>query len=154
MNLRLFEKSKCGPLEVKMRFGDYLKSKRKQKNVTQEDLARALGVSSVFIHQLETGKVDAPCFERCQQIAEILGILIDELWNVAKKERLRRFMEREGISENGFEVLTDAERALVKLFRSLDKDTRRDFGGMVYMILRRTQDEGVQEILEEFMKCA
>ena len=137
-----------------MRFGDYLKSKRKHKNVTKEDLARALGVSSVFIHQLETGKVDAPSFERCQQIAEILEVSIDELWNVAKKERLRRFMEREGISQDGLEVLTEAERTLVKLFRSLDGDTRRDFGGMVYMVLRRYQDEGVQEILEEFMKCA
>src|SRR5919109_882880 len=107
-----------------MRFGDYLKNKRKQKNVTQEDLARALGVSSVFIHQLETGKVDAPSFERCQQISEILGTSINELWNVSKKERLRRFMEREGISEDGLELLTEAERALVKLFRSLDEDTK------------------------------
>lgn len=137
-----------------MRFGDYLKNKRRQKNITQEDLARALGVSSVFIHQLETGKVDAPSLERCQQIAEILEIPIDELWNVAKKERLARFMEREGISEDDFEVLTEAERILIKLYRILDGDTRRDFGGMVYMLLRRFQNEGVQEILEEFIKCA
>jgi transcriptional regulator with XRE-family HTH domain len=137
-----------------MRFGDYLKNKRRQKNTTQEDLARALSVSSVFIHQLETGKVDAPSLERCQQIGEILEIPIDELWNVAKKERLARFMEREGISEDDFEVLTEAERILIKLYRILDGDTRRDFGGMIYMLLRHFQDEGVQEILEEFMKCA
>jgi transcriptional regulator with XRE-family HTH domain len=137
-----------------MRFGDYLKNKRRQRNITQEDLARALSVSSVFIHQLETGKVDAPSSERSQQIAEILEIPFDELWNVAKKERLARFMEREGISEDDFEVLTEVERTLIKLYRSLDGDTRRDFGGMVYMLLRRSQDEGVQEILEEFMKCA
>lgn len=137
-----------------MRFGDYLKNKRRQRNITQEDLARALNVSSVFIHQLETGKVDAPSLERCQQIVEILEIPIDELWNVAKKERLARFMEREGISEDDLEVLTEVERTLIKLYRSLDEDTRRDFGGMVYMLLRRFQDEGVQEILEEFMKCA
>ncbi|MGE5443165.1 MAG: helix-turn-helix domain-containing protein [Syntrophothermus sp.] len=137
-----------------MRFGDYLKNKRRQRNITQEDLARALNVSSVFIHQLETGKVDAPSLERSQQIAEILDIPIDELWNVAKKERLARFMEREGILEDDFEVLTEVERTLIKLYRSLDGDTRRDFGGMVYMLLRRFQDEGVQEILEEFMKCA
>jgi transcriptional regulator with XRE-family HTH domain len=137
-----------------MRFGDYLKNKRKQRNITQEDLARALGVSSVFIHQLETGKVDAPSLERCQQIAEILGVPIDELWNFARKERLKRFMEREGISEEELEVLTEGERMLVKLYRSLDDDMRRDFGGMVYMLLRHSQDEGVQEILEEFMKCA
>ncbi len=137
-----------------MRFGDYLKNKRRQKNTTQEDLARALGVSSVFIHQLETGKVDAPSLERCNQIADILEVTIDELWSVAKKERLRRFMEREGITEDDFEVLTEGERTLIKLYRSLDEDSRRDFGGMVYMLLRRSQDEGVQEILEEFMKCA
>ena len=137
-----------------MRFGDYLKNKRRQKNITQEDLARALGVSSVFIHQLETGKVDAPSLERCNQIADILKVTIDELRNVAKKERLRRFMEREGITEDDFEVLTEGERTLIKLYRSLDEDSRRDFGGMVYMLLRHSQDEGVQEILEEFMKCA
>jgi transcriptional regulator with XRE-family HTH domain len=137
-----------------MRFGDYMKNKRRQRNITQEDLARALGVSSVFIHQLETGKVDAPSLERCQQIAEILELTIDELWNVAKRERLGRFMEREGISEDDFEVLTEAERILIKLYRSLDGDTRRDFGGMVYMLLRRFQGVGVQEILEEFIKCA
>ncbi|HXG30522.1 MAG TPA: helix-turn-helix transcriptional regulator [Thermodesulfobacteriota bacterium] len=137
-----------------MRFGDYLKNKRKQKNITQEDLARALGVSSVFIHQLETGKVDAPSMERCQQIAEVLGVPIDELWNVARKERLKRFMEREGIYEEDREVLTEVERMLIKLYRSLDEDMRRDFGGMIYMLLRRSQDEGIQEILEEFMKCA
>lgn len=137
-----------------MRFGDYLKNKRKQKGITQEDMARTLSVSSVFIHQLETGKVDAPSMERCQQIADVLGVQMDELWNVARKERLRRFMEREGIYEDDREVLTEVERMLIKLYRTLDEDMRRDFGGMIYMLLRRSQNEGVQEILEEFMKCA
>lgn len=137
-----------------MRFGDYLKNKRKQRNITQEDLARALGVSSVFVHQLETGKVDAPSMDRCQQIADVLGASLNELWNVARKERLKRFMEREGIYEDDREVLTEVERMLIKLYRSLDEDLRRDFGGMIYMLLRRSQNEGVQEILEEFIKCA
>jgi transcriptional regulator with XRE-family HTH domain len=137
-----------------MRFGDYLKNKRKQKGITQEDMARTLSVSSVFIHQLETGKVDAPSMERCHQIADVLGVQMDELWNVARKERLKRFMEREGIYEDDREVLTEVERMLIKLYRTLDDDMRRDFGGMIYMLLRRSQNEGVQEILEEFMKCA
>ena len=138
-----------------MRFGDYLKSKRKQRNITQEELARSLEVSSVFVHQLETGKVDAPCMDRCHQMAAILEIEIEELWNVAKKERLKRFMEKEDIEQDSFEVLTDAEKALINLYRSLDSDMRRDFGGMIFMLLRHTKDQGVQEILEEFMKkCA
>ncbi len=138
-----------------MRFGDYLKSKRKQRNITQEELARSLEVSSVFVHQLETGKVDAPSIERCQQMAVVLEIEIDELWTVARKERLKRFMEKEEIEHESFEVLTDSEKALVNLYRSLDSDMRRDFGGMIFMLLRHTKDQGVQEILEEFMKkCA
>ncbi|MEM7008136.1 MAG: helix-turn-helix transcriptional regulator [Thermodesulfobacteriota bacterium] len=138
-----------------MRFGDYLKSKRKQRNITQEELARSLEVSSVFVHQLETGKVDAPCLDRCSQMAVILEIEIEELWNVAKKERLKRFMEKEDIEQDSFEVLTDSEKALINLYRSLDSDMRRDFGGMIFMLLRHTKDQGVQEILEEFMKkCA
>ncbi|MCK5390978.1 MAG: helix-turn-helix transcriptional regulator [Deltaproteobacteria bacterium] len=140
---------------INMRFGDYLKSKRKQRNITQEELARSLEVSSVFVHQLETGKVDAPSIERCQQMAVVLEIEIDELWTVARKERLKRFMEKEEIEQESFEVLTDSEKALINLYRSLDSDMRRDFGGMIFMLLRHTKDQGVQEILEEFMKkCA
>ncbi len=137
-----------------MKFGIYLKNKRKQKSITQEDLARALSVSSVFIHQLETGKVDAPSLERCQQMADILGLKFEELWNVARNERLNKFMEREGIFQDAVQVLTESEKMLVRLYRTLDAEMRRDFTGMIYMLLRRSENDNVQEILEEFMKCA
>jgi transcriptional regulator with XRE-family HTH domain len=137
-----------------MKFGIYLKNRRKQKNITQEDLARALNVSSVFVHQLETGKVDAPSLERCQQMADILGLKFEELWNVARNERLNKFMEREGIFQDAVQVLTESEKMLVRLYRTLDSEMRRDFTGMIYMLLRRSENDNVQEILEEFMKCA
>jgi transcriptional regulator with XRE-family HTH domain len=137
-----------------MKFGIYLKNRRKQKSITQEDLARALNVSSVFIHQLETGKVDAPSLERCQQMADILGLNFEELWNVARNERLNKFMEREGIFQDAVQVLTESEKMLVRLYRTLDSEMRRDFTGMIYMLLRRSENDNVQEILEEFMKCA
>ena len=64
-------------------------------------------------------------------------------------------MDKEEIDQESFEVLTDSEKALINLYRSLDRDMRRDFGGMIFMLLRHTKDQGVQEILEEFMKkCA
>ncbi|MGI9553470.1 MAG: helix-turn-helix domain-containing protein [Thermodesulfobacteriota bacterium] len=137
-----------------MRFGEYLKSKRKQRSVTQEDLARFLNVSSVFIHQLETGKVDAPSYERCEQLSLILKIEIEELWNVARRERLKRFMEKEDIDETNMEVLSKEEKLIVKLYRSLDDDMRKDFSGMVFMLLRHSQSEELQKVLDEFMKCA
>lgn len=137
-----------------MRFGDYLKSRRKTKNVTQEDLAKSLEVSSVYIHQLETGKVDAPSLERCEQLAAILEIKIDELWNVAKRERLKRFMDKEDIIQNNLEILTEEEKLLINLYRNLDEEMRKDFSGMIFMLLRHTQNEEVQKVLEEYMKCA
>ena len=136
-----------------MRFGEYLKSKRKQRSVTQEDLARFLNVSSVFIHQLETGKVDAPSYDRCEQLSLILKVEIEELWNVARRERLKRFMEKEDIDETNMEVLSKEEKLIVKLYRSLDDDMRRDFSGMVFMLLRHSQSEELQKVLDEFMKC-
>lgn len=137
-----------------MRFGDYLKSKRKKKRITQEDLAKYLDVSSVYIHQLETGKVDAPCFERCQQFSSILSIRVEEIWSVARAERLRKFIDKEAISEDELEVLTSGEKLLLKLYRSLDEEIRKDFTGMVFMLLRHSRDNEVRKILKEFVKCA
>ena len=137
-----------------MRFGDYLKSIRKRKKITQENLARSLDVSSVYIHQLETGKVDAPSFDRCQQISSILEVKVDEIWSVSRAERLKRFIEKEDISEQELEVLTNEEKMLVKLYRSLDGEIKKDFTGMVFMLLRHSQDKELRKILEEFVKCA
>lgn len=137
-----------------MRFGDYLKSIRKRKKITQENLARSLDVSSVYIHQLETGKVDAPSFDRCQQISSILEVKIEEIWSVSRAERLKRFIEKEDISEQELEVLTNEEKMLVKLYRSLDGEIKKDFTGMVFMLLRHSQDKKLRKILEEFVKCA
>ena len=140
--------------ELYMKFGDYLKKIRKKKKITQESLAKYLEVSSVYIHQLETGKVDAPSFDRCRQISSILGVKTEEIWSVSRAERLKRFIEKEEISEQELEVLTLEEKKLVKLYRSLDGETRKDFAGMVFMLLRRSQDKKLQKILEEFVRCA
>ncbi len=137
-----------------MKFGDYLKRIRKRKKITQENLARSLEVSSVYIHQLETGKVDAPSFDRCQQISSILGVKIEEIWSVSRAERLKRFIEKEAISEQELEVLTNEEKMLLKLYRSLDGEIKKDFAGMVFMLLRHSQDKNLRKILEEFVKCA
>ncbi len=137
-----------------MKFGDYLKKIRKRRKITQENLARSLEVSSVYIHQLETGKVDAPSFDRCRQISSILGVKIEEIWSVSRAERLKRFIEKEAISEQELEVLTNEEKMLLKLFRSLDGEIKKDFAGMVFMLLRHSQDKNLRKILEEFVKCA
>ncbi len=137
-----------------MRFGDYLKSIRKREKITQENLAKYLDVSSVYIHQLETGKVDAPSYERCEQISSILKISVEQIWSVARAEKLKKFIEKEAISEKELEVLTSEEKILLKLYRSLGGEMKKDFTGMVFMLLRHSRNKEIRKVLEEFVKCA
>lgn len=137
-----------------MTFGDYMRAKRKQKSVTQEALADYLGVSKVYVHQIETGKADSPSRERCRQIAKFLKVGFDETWKRSRQERLRKFIEREHIEKKDLEILTDEERYLVKLYRVLDDDVKKDFNGMVFMLFKHYKNSEVRKILEEFLKCA
>jgi len=147
-----------------MRFGDFLKKQRKKKGLTQEDLAKALEVSNTYIHQLETTKIDAPSYERCVQLSQVLGIEIEELWAIARKERLEKYAERAGVGldelfkEIGAEVdgkeLTGAEQALVRLYRKLDEKTRKEFNGLIAMLFRYYPEAELKEELDRYLNSA
>ena len=62
-----------------MRFGDYLKSKRKQRNITQEDLARALAVSRQTISSLENGRYN-PSILLAFKIARCFSMSIEDIF--------------------------------------------------------------------------
>ena len=142
------------------RFGDDLKQKRKEAGLTQEDLARSLKVSNTYIHQLETGKIDAPTERRCRQLAAALGLPPGAILSQARLERLRRYAERVGIeSLVGWEAgparsLSPAEEALLKLYRRLDPATRREFNGLIAMLFRHYPEEEIQAELREYLRIA
>lgn len=143
------------------KFSTYLRQLRKEARLTQEELAQTLGVSNTYIHQLETGKIDAPTEERARQLAEILGVSPGELWDLARKERLLRFARREGIdTEEGLAEVTEAqtrsalekhEIALINLIRGLDRQTLRHFNDTVYMLLRYSPEKRIQRMLREYI---
>jgi|GEM_PF-600585 len=147
-----------------MRFGDFLKKQRKKKGLTQEDLAKALEVSNTYIHQLETGKIDAPNYERCSQLSQVLGIEAEELWTIARKERLEKYAERAGVGldelfkEIGAEVdgkeLTSPEQALIRLYRKLDEKTRKEFNGLIAMLFRYYPEAELKEELDRYLNSA
>ena len=87
-------------------FGSYLKETRKSRKVTQEQLAISLNVSTVYVHQLETAKVDAPDKSKCSVIAQTLNIDPDVVWNKAKEQKLLRFLNKENIVNNLDEPIT------------------------------------------------
>jgi transcriptional regulator with XRE-family HTH domain len=147
-----------------MRFGKYLRSKRRQTGLTQEDLARGIKVSNTYIHQLETGKIDAPTERRCRQLARILGVDPEQMWMLARRERLESYAERTGLDINGDldvlngevdgEFLNQAEKALIKLYRKLDDETRQEFNSLMIMLFRRIPEKDLQLHLKEYMRVA
>jgi|TARA_B100000131_G_scaffold316943_2_gene357958 transcriptional regulator with XRE-family HTH domain len=129
-------------------FGKFLKELRKSKRITQENLANGLGVSTVYIHQLETGKVDAPSKSKCEDISKVLNVSKEIIWSKAKDQKLLRFLNKEKIISSLNEPITNSEKLLLDLFRNLNTDVKKDFVGMIYMLLK--SDKRVsKEVLEK-----
>ena len=138
-------------------FGSFLKEMRKGKKVTQEQLDLSLSISTVYVHQLETAKVDAPDKSKCITIAKTLKIDSDLVWNKAKEQKLLRFLNKENIVNNLDEPITYSEKLLLDLFRNLSDEVRKDFIGMIYMLLKsdkRISDEKVLSSIEKLSKTA
>ena len=51
---------------------------RKERNITQEELASEIGMSKGAIGMYETGK-RTPSLKRAKQIAQFFGIAVDEI---------------------------------------------------------------------------
>jgi len=143
------------------KFSAYLRDLRKRSGLTQEELAKALNVSNTYIHQLETGKIDAPTEERCLQLADLLGVAPGDVWEIARRERLLRYARREGldgdldmaeVNNAGLAPgLSKNELALIRLIRNLDEQTLRHFNDTVYMLLRYAPQRQIQEMLREYL---
>jgi len=80
-----------------------IKKKRKEKRLTQVDLALLVGVSQVYISQFETGGL-TPSENQSKKITEILGIgpetlnkKLHQFYEARKKELIKRI---EGGQEN------------------------------------------------------
>lgn len=61
-----------------MTLADNIKTTRNIRNITQNELADALGVNQTFISQLENGK-RVPTLEMTERIADVLDCSIDRL---------------------------------------------------------------------------
>lgn len=59
---------------------NYIKKIRKEKNITQEQLANVLGLQRSVISKYENGMID-PSVSQAKKIADILGVSLFELLN-------------------------------------------------------------------------
>jgi transcriptional regulator with XRE-family HTH domain len=63
--------------------GRRLRQIRRQKDITQEQLAEAVGVSAESISNIERGK-NAPSFETLEKLAAVLEVEVGEFFQFPK----------------------------------------------------------------------
>jgi transcriptional regulator with XRE-family HTH domain len=68
-------------------FGEIIRSCRRRKEKTLQDIAGALGVSVVYVSEVERGKRPPFVTERLTKLAKELGVEIEFLKNAALRER-------------------------------------------------------------------
>jgi transcriptional regulator with XRE-family HTH domain len=66
--------------QLRQQFAKRLKELREQKGMTQDDLAKASGLSISFVRSIEQG-IHAPSFASIEQLADALTIKPKDLFN-------------------------------------------------------------------------
>jgi transcriptional regulator with XRE-family HTH domain len=117
-----------------IKVGAFLKDLRKEKGITQEQLAEKLGVSGRTISRWETGK-NMPDISLLVEIAEFFDVSIPE---IIKGERKSENMKNE--TKEVAETMSDYAKAekeqLIKSFRNMSIIGL--IALLVYMVLRET----------------
>ena len=62
-----------------MNLGEYIREKRKEKNMSQRDLAAASGISNAEISRIESGKRKEPSSSVLRDLAKALNVPAEEI---------------------------------------------------------------------------
>ena len=66
--------------QLRTQFAKRLKTRRIEKQLTQEELAEITGLSTSFISSMERG-INAPSFETLESIAKALDVSVKDLFD-------------------------------------------------------------------------
>lgn len=67
--------------DLRVQFGRRLRMLRRQRDMTQEQLAEAAGISVDMLSNIERG-VNAPSFETLEKLSQALNVSVSELFKV------------------------------------------------------------------------
>ncbi|PFZ03795.1 transcriptional regulator [Bacillus pseudomycoides] len=95
--------------------GEIIKKLRRKKNITQEQLGNAIGVSKMAISYFEKGK-KAPGRETLEKIADYFNITTDYLLGRSDDPELTEYESK---------VVTEEGNNIIKLIETLPKEERQ-----------------------------
>lgn len=114
-----------------MEFGQRLRDLRKQKNLSQRDLAAQVGIDFTYLSKIEGGRMDPPSEGIIRRIAQVLDADENELINLAGKvpKRLKAVLEESPQAVELLRVLSERKlpdetyRRMLHLAREAEPDS-------------------------------
>ena len=127
-----------------MTLGESLKKMRKQYKMTQEDIAKLLGISRSGYTYYETGKT-VPSVEVLQKLSAIYNTTIDVIVGnpVRGNNDSRYYSDILSVSEGNSDPLMymkKDEQALIMAFRLLPEEEKEKLQAVVMGMLKDVQD--------------
>lgn len=81
-------------------FGEMMRRMRRERGISQKQMAQAIGVSPAYLSALEHGNRGAPSFDFVQRVAGFFGVIWDdaeELMNIAARSHPRIVVDTSGL---------------------------------------------------------
>ncbi len=144
--------------ELLMSFGKYLKVKREEKNLSMNKLGELVGITAMYISQLESGKRNNPSIEVLHKLSKSLEVPNEELMEAAgyigsRTMEVEDFIEelRETISQERENIETQSvpqeEQEQFKLDSLLDSNHQIFFQDRLLTKEEKTKIRSVIEIV-------
>ena len=95
---------------------------RKQKNMTQEDIAEKIGVSRQSVAKWETGET-VPDLDKCKTLAEIFEVSLDDLANYEPEDSLGMALPPKG--KHLFGMVTVGDKGQIVIPKKAREITRK-----------------------------
>ena len=123
-------------------FNEKIKKLRKQKNMTQEQLAEYMCVSPQAVSRWETG-VTSPDISALPQLAELFCVTVDELLGVDEKEKRREINAVIAEAEAVINTTGETEESIIKIREALNKypGNERLLCTLMYALYVASEDE-------------
>ena len=102
-------------------FGEHLRRLRRERGVSQKDMAAAIGLSAAYLSALEHGRRGQPTWVTVQKIIGYFNIIWDEaeeLQRLAETSHPRAIIDTSGLSPRA----TELANLLAKQIGRLDED--------------------------------
>jgi transcriptional regulator with XRE-family HTH domain len=126
-----------------MKFGEYLKELRKNKGITQKELADMSGFSNGEISKVESGDRKKPSPALLKAIAPHLGIPYEVLMN--KAGYLEEVVDHSGYTEYIFKDDDGSLADIVRKAREM-QEADSDWANIAYRVSRELSREDVEAI--------